>query len=584
MNSSLGRKTAGLCVLFLLPLAVRLVPVRHGMPRNYVPDTHMVRAGLSMARDRDLTPPAGKYSIYPNLLPYLLLPCYAGEYAIGKASGTWNDAGEFGQHLLDHPEDAAIVARILVVLFGALTPLVVYKTARAAGLRRGAWIAGWLAATSLLHVQLSTHERPWVPMTFFMALSAWPAARYVRDGLGARLVLSAGAAGLAAACHQGGLAALAIPGLAWLAGPLEWKRRDLARRAGQGLLAVAIFAATAVALGYPHLVRHGIHPEHVIGAEAIAKQGGMNIGGTTIVFDLRWESLPRLAGTLFGYDPSIVVLGLVGLAFGFARRELRAPSIFLVLWAAFFMTNQSDHVRYLLPAVVFLCWPAALLAEELLERKWGTAFLCVALLLPAVQSARLAWLLTRVDTRADAEEELARLVPGSRVAIDRYGPDVDLNRTSLALLERLRVSVGEELRAREARRKARFEAGTMPAREEGVEAVRVEELFEIDERHGRVESREGLEALGDDPGSVFRSLGVTHFLLVDRRPGIRGEPQLRPLELDAGVIHVFDPSAGRFRMAREAFLPTEMDFPLTALWQVERPGPWMALYELHPSR
>jgi hypothetical protein len=34
------------------------------------------------------------------------------------------------------------------------------------------------------------------------------------------------------------------------------------------------------------------------------------------------------------------------------------------------------------------------------------------------------------------------------------------------------------------------------------------------------------------------------------------------------------------RIASEAFLPTEMDFPLTGLWQVRRPGPWMALYEV----
>lgn len=584
MKSSFGRKTAGLCVLFLLPLFLRLVPIRHGMPRNYVPDTHMVRAALAMARDRDLTPPAGMYSLYPNLLPYLLLPCYAGQYAIGRAAGSWNDVGEFGDHLLEHPEDAEIVARILVAVFGALTPLVVFKTARAAGLRGGAWIAAWLAATSLLHVQLSTHERPWVPMTFFMALAAWPAARYVRDGLGARLVLSAAAAGLAAACHQGGLAALAIPGLAWIFGPLEWKQRDLARRAGQGLMTVAVFAATALVLGYPHLVRHGIHPARVIGAEAIAEQGGMNFGGTTVVFDVRWESLPRLAGTLFGYDPSIVLLGLVGLAFGLARRELRAPSIFLVLWSAFFMTNQSDHVRYLLPALVLLCWPAGVLAEELLERKWGTAFLALALLLPTVQSARLAWLLTRADTRADAEVELRGLEPGSRVAIDRYGPAVDLDRASLALLERLRNSTGETLRARESRRKERFDAGRIPPEESGVDAVRFEELFEIDERNGQVEVKPGLSTLGGTPGEVLGALGVTHLLLVDRRPGSERTPWLRTLTAGASAIHVFDPSAGRFRTTNEAFLPTEMDFPLTALWRVERPGPWMTLFALPVHR
>jgi hypothetical protein len=417
-------------------------------------------------------------------------------------------------------------------------------------------------------------------MTFFMALSAWPAARYVRDGLAARLVLSAIAAGLAAACHQAGLAALAIPGLAWLISPIEWRRVDLARRVGHGFLAVLVFGGAAVVLGYPHLVRHGIHPEQVIGAEAIAKQGGMNIGGTTVVFDVRWESLPRLARTLFGYDPAIVVLGVLGFAFGMARRELRGPLLFVLLWSAFFLTNQSDHVRYLLPAIVFLCWPAGVLAEELLERTWGTAFLAVALVVPTVQALRLDWLLTRPDTRADAEKALADLGPDARIAIDRYGPEVDLDRESLARLERLRASVEETLRSREARRKQRFEEGLVPASDAGVDAVYVQELFEIDERHRTVEVRTGLSALGSEPSAVLAALGITHFLLVDRRPGSEEGPMLRDLALGARAGRVFDPSAGTFRTTREALLPTEMDFPLTALWTVERPGPFLVLYSL----
>jgi hypothetical protein len=262
-----------------------------------------------------------------------------------------------------------------------------------------------------------------------------------------------------------------------------------------------VFGATALVLGYPHLLLHGIHPEKVIGAEAIAEEGGMNFGGTTLVLDVRWESFPRLAVALFGYDPAIVVLGLVGLAFALARRELRAPSIFLVAWSAFFMTNRSDHVRYLLPALVFLCWPAGVIAEELLERKWGTAFLALALLLPTVQCLRLACLLARPDTRAEAETALAALGPGARVAIDRYGPEVDLDRASLVRLERLRTSVGEPLRARESRRKRRFEEGALPPERAGIDAVHLEELLEFDERARTLDVKSGLSALGSDPGS-----------------------------------------------------------------------------------
>jgi hypothetical protein len=79
---------------------------------------------------------------------------------------------------------------------------------------------------------------------------------------------------------------------------------------------------------------------------------------------------------------------------------------------------------------------------------------------------------------------------------------------------------------------------------------------------------------------VLAALGITHFLLVDRRPGSEEGPMLRDLALGARAGRVFDPSAGTFRTTREALLPTEMDFPLTALWTVERPGPFLVLYSL----
>src|SRR5262245_5519735 len=106
MKTGLSSKLAAAGLLFFLPLSLRILPIRHGLPRNYVPDTHMVRQALAMARDKDLAPRAGTYSFYPNLLPYLLLPCYAAEYGIGRASRTWSGPKEFGDRLLDHPEDA----------------------------------------------------------------------------------------------------------------------------------------------------------------------------------------------------------------------------------------------------------------------------------------------------------------------------------------------------------------------------------------------------------------------------------------------------------------------------------------------
>jgi hypothetical protein len=82
-------------LLFVLPLLVRGAALEHGSPRGYVPDTHIVRSALGMAKDRNPVPPVGKYSVYPNLLPYLLLPLYAGDFAIGRVTGRWGGQAEF---------------------------------------------------------------------------------------------------------------------------------------------------------------------------------------------------------------------------------------------------------------------------------------------------------------------------------------------------------------------------------------------------------------------------------------------------------------------------------------------------------
>ena len=68
----------------------------------------------------------------------------------------------------------------------------------------------------------------------------------------------------------------------------------------------------------------------------------------------------------------------------------------------------------------------------------------------------------------------------------------------------------------------------------------------------------------------------------------RGRPYLdkrhRPelfgaLRTGAQPLWVIDPASGPGG-TREAFLPTEMEFPLHALWSVSRPGPKLELYAL----
>lgn len=576
-RGSRGRAWAAFVLLFLLPLALRFLVLDHGGERNYVPDTTIVRAALGMARDRDFLAPPMQYSPYPNLLPYLLVPLYGVMYVCGKLAGAWGGVAEFGDHLLAHPQHAAWVARALVALFGAAVPFLVYRTARIAGMRVGAWVAAWLTGTSLLCVQMSTQERPWIPVVFFMAATAHFAVRYAVEGRSRLLLWSGAMAGLAFAAHTSGLGALAVTGLAWaFAGP-PWSRATAGRRLALGTFAVLVFVVVGVLCGHAYMLKHGwTGTSQAIGGEKIDAVGGINVGGVSFVPELRWASVPRLLRAILGYDPVAVCLGLLGIGLALRDRRWRPIALFTLVWSTIFLTNRSDHVRYLLPTVVLLAWPAGLAAEVLWRARAGRVVVVAALAVPLVQALRFDWVMSRPDTRAEAELRLADLPRGARVAIDRYGPDVDYDPAAIYTLVTLRATRGEPLRSREEFRKRQLDSGAATG---GVDAVRVEDLFEVDAVVGTVTVHPSLTGLGPDVASVLRKLGVTHRLRVDKRPGDAAGDMLLGFAPAGTSVWRIDPAA-HAGGTREAFLPTEMDFPLTGLWTVSRPGPWLELVTL----
>ena len=332
---------------------------------------------------------------------------------------------------------------------------------------------------------------------------------------------------------------------------------------------MAVFALVALVAGYGYYLKHGGTPAaSVVGNDIDVEK--LAIGGQATVLGISFDSAATLAVKLFGYDPALVVLGLAGAALAARRRELWAALLAFVLIGGFFITNPSDHIRYLLPVTPFLALFGGLAAERWWGSYAGRAALALASALPLVQALRLDWLLCQEDTRAEAERVLHELPPGARVAIDHYGPTPDLALAALQRLFELRP-----LYARESHRAERLQTGALQG---GLDAIGVEELFEVDPATGVYGVRQELAARGPTPAAVLASLGITHLVLVDRRP-TRDDPWLAEVASAGQPIVTFNPAPDA-APPREAFLPTEMDFPLTALWQVSRPGPWMQLVEL----
>ncbi|MEE8468337.1 MAG: glycosyltransferase family 39 protein [Planctomycetota bacterium] len=581
----------GLGLVLALALGLRLWPIEHGLPRNYVPDTHIVRNALGMAKDKNLVPEVGRYSTYPYLLPYVLLPIYVGEYALGRVRGEWAGAGEFGDRLLEEPWRAQLPARWLVALCGAASVWVVFRAGRAMGLRGGAWVAAWLVATGLLHVHLSVQERPWVPMTACMAATLWAAAVHVQSGRRRHLFAAGVCAALSFSCHQVGVLALGIAGLAWLLGPSGWRADELRRRLLAGVTCVAVFLVVSLVVGHPYYLVHGLVDRAAIAAGEHA--GDLSIGGQQIRFALSSRTLFKLTRALVGHDPVLLALGLAGLATCWRLRAARPAVIFAVAWAAFFMTNQGDHVRYLLPLVVLLAWPAGAAAENIWRRGVrARTLLALALMLPLVQALRLGWVLRQEDTRSLAAHWIESELGDSALAVDVHGPELFLDRASLE-----RLASWRELGARERHRSSLLQAGAETLGGTGLDAVPLEALLDYDLRHRSSWIEADALELGADLNTLLRALGRTHVLVVDRTPDDghpamlldpdpaephadgRARPKLAPLDVDAEPLARWHPagSAGSLRAAR---LPAELGFALVELWQLERPGPSIEIFAL----
>ncbi|MBK8179406.1 MAG: glycosyltransferase family 39 protein [Planctomycetes bacterium] len=578
------RELLPLTAVLALALLLRFLPLEHGAPRNYLPDTHAVRAALGMAKDKDLAPPVGKYSTYPYLMPYLLLPVYGAQYALGKANGEWRGPEEYGNFVAAHPERVAVPARALVACFGVLTALAVYAASRAAGLRRGALAAAFLTATGLLHVQMSVQERPWVIVVLFGGLCLWALLDYAKTRRLRSLIAAGALAGLSFATHQaGGFFALLVAATWCFSAPRagDWRGKPLWTRVSGALLAALACVVVGVLCGHGYYLFHGsVGGEHMAGGTRAAEH--FSIGGQALRTGFSWQSFLHLGSALAGYDPVLLVLGVLGLPFAWRIACLRGPLLFTLAYAAFFLFNPSDHVRYLLPLTVLLALPAGVVCDLVMERRLGRVAVLVLFSLPLLQASRLVWLLRQEDTRAEAERRIELLVsnPSSslRVAIDHNGPQVELSRKALEELALLRP-----LRTREERRLALLKAGLESGARPGVPAIFVEELFGFDDASGSYTVASGRRNLAPTPVAMFQALGITHFVLVDRRParpldGTR-EPYLGPLAAGWSPVWSIDPSRPQ-GTTDEALLPTEMDFPLRGLWSVDRPGPKITLYAL----
>lgn len=553
-------------------LLLRVLAIDHSLPYKFVADTHVVRGALGMASTRDLAPPAGTFTSYPYLLPYLLLPEYAALYAAGRALGTYASAEDFGAKITDDPTPVCLIARGLVVLFGILGVLLAYRVGRRVLGRAEGLLAAYLVATSFLLVHLGKSERPWVPLVTLVLFTAERALAYARRPRLRRALLMGAAAGLAMACHQSGALAVLLPAAAVLAR----LRGGVARAARNAVLSAAAFALCALVIGFPCLLRGksaqvGVQTEQEV-------EGKFDLGGQS--FGLESFGVTNVAEVALGFaaaEPALIVLCIAGLFF--CARALRGRGALLVLAVyplvvvVLFLFYEGTHVRYLSTAVPFLALSGGAGAARLLRRgSMARGVALLLLLLPLVQAARLCWVMRGEDTRVEMLAEVAaRVEPGACIAVEAYGPPLRFSADALALLKE-RGKWTARLEEREA-------AGLTPRdpRRPAYAVVPLERFYEF----ASVWPHQWLdEPDRDKPVEEFLDeVGARYLVTVDRRPGAPRNSALDDLLARRGRLLVAVRPCGASNPG-EANLPMDPSLPLLAIWRVSRPGPLLALWRI----
>jgi len=405
------RRVHGIAIgLVVMATALRLWGLKWGLPDathlfSYHPDEyHSLRGLLSLAIYGDLNP---HFFNYGSL--YLYLVAAAGVIAHPRVLLSLTDQS-FPEALRVWTLDARVVS----VIAGVVTVLVIYLLARLIWGTRPATLSALLLALVPLHVLNSHYGTVDVTQALFITLALLFSLRLMRSGRWQDCAWAGAMTGLAASAKYNGIAVVIAPLAAVLlaGGGAERARWHLG--VGKKILIVLGCALLAFALTSPFTFLAWSEAK----ADIAYELEHMRIGEP-------WEVAAEPSALLFhaknllipGAGP-VAVLAVIGVVMAFTRRrrELLPIALFAIVWTVMIGTAQVRYARYevsLLPALIIL--GTVPIAGLLSGRRWhrGGGYVLAALcLVPAVYwSVQTCAGLAQLDPRGDALETIRRITP-----------------------------------------------------------------------------------------------------------------------------------------------------------------------------
>lgn len=419
---------AGLLLILLVALLLRLPGIRYGLPALNDPDELMFEMGaVRMLTKGTLNP--GWFGHPATTTMYLLALVNIGSVGFGFLVGWWHSLNEFLSIFYGNPVYVILPGRLAMVAFGVLTVALTARLGRELFDGRVGLLAAALVAFAPLHVTYSQHIRSDMMATAFMLLVMLAAVRIA--GAGRRRDWWSAAGWLALAITTKwpfALAVLSVAGAAWFRGRnREENSTGLVRKLAVfvlGSLVLVLLISPYLLLDYPTLLRNiagEVRPAH-LGAT-----------GGSLWFNLGWYLSHPIYGS-FGLAGSILVaIGLVLMLRDRLALAVIGPVVvgFLVVLS----TQTLIWERWALPLMPLLAVAGALagvkLADllrdriELTRAAVAMGALCASIFAPQTAAIAAKARERSNDTRQRAAIWAAQHIPpGSELVIEHFGFDL----------------------------------------------------------------------------------------------------------------------------------------------------------------
>jgi len=546
----MSKKYALIFFIIACGLFLRIYGINFGLPNLYhIDEPAYVSAALKLGKGILSDPPYD-----PTGFVNILFAEYGLFYVVGRILRFFNSAGEFEILYRTDPSYFYLISRLSSVLLGTATIAVVYKLGKTLRSEFTGLFASFFLAVCFMHVRESHFGTPDIAMTFFVVLCVFLCVVATEKVSLKYLGLAGLAGGFAIATKWIALPVvfpLFISGIMFV--------NTLHRKSTWNWMKVLITLLTGIVTGIIiGSIQIILNPTPYLGKIEAEFLTAKNLGFLGFQVDTLPGWLFYLKMMFYGLGGVLLGLALAGFLIRLVQ-TIRQRNATGVLVLSFFITyflimGATFHyfARYALPLIPFMVIFAAE-AIGFLQRLKGypnqyvrislpLIILGLAIIQPLANSIRLDEILTRMDTRTLAKQWIESSIPeGSKIAMDWevHGPPLSTPQTATPFS------------------KCTYDVTLIGGA--GLSDHPINWYYQ-----------QGFDVL-------ITSSNITNISLISKEKDSLRQAFYSSLDQKLNLIRIFKPVQEEIE---PAFIFDEIYSPMISLWQRDRPGPTIKIYQL----